>query len=147
MLTIDVNDRQVLDAVHDLMQRVQNPAPALAGIGQEMVSRISARFETQSDPLGNPWAAWAPATRKTYPGDGNGKILDRYGDMQDSLNFQTDKDSVRIGFGTDYAVYHEFGTKQMPRRGLIFDDPEQATLAPDDQTAILDILSGFLLAE
>lgn len=51
-----------------------------------------------------------------------------------------------IGFSTDYAVYHEFGTPMMPRRGLIFDDPEQGSLVLDDQAAILDILSAYLAA-
>jgi phage virion morphogenesis protein len=119
----------------------------MEAIGQEMESRIANRFETQTDPNGKSWAVWKPATRATYPNDGNGKILDRYGDMLDSLNHQVDNDSVRIGFGVDYAVYHEFGTQKMERRGLIFDEPEQGTLAPDDQTAILDIISAYLATQ
>ena len=52
--------------------------------------------------------------------------------------------------GDVYAAYHEWGTKnklgtiKMVRRGLLFDDPNAGTLAPADETAVLDILNLFL---
>jgi phage gpG-like protein len=98
MLTIEVNDRLVLDALQDLMHRVQDTRPVMAGIGQEMVSRVSARFETQADPLGQAWAPWQPATRKSYPANGNGRILDHTGTMLDGLSFQVNKERLAIGF-------------------------------------------------
>lgn len=51
---------------------------------------------------------------------------------------------MQVGFGTPYAVFHEFGTQSMPRRQMVFDDPEAGTLAPDDQDSILDIIRTYL---
>lgn len=151
MLTVTVQSKPVDDLLTKLQARMGNLTPAMQGIGQELNSRISARFETRSDPLGKPWAPWAESTRETYPKDGRGLLLERYGDMLKSLNFQADSTSVRVGFGAVaskngdvYAAYHEWGTKKMPRRGLLFADPDAGTLAPTDETAVLDIISGFL---
>jgi len=151
MLTVTVQSKPVDDLLTKLLARMGNLTPAMQGIGQELNSRISARFETRSDPLGKPWAPWAESTRETYPKDGRGLLLERYGDMLKSLNFQADSTSVRVGFGAVaskngdvYAAYHEWGTKKMPRRGLLFADPDDGTLAPSDETAVLDIISVFL---
>lgn len=154
MLTVTVNSKPVDDLLTKLLGRMGDLTPAMQGIGQELNSRISARFETRSDPLGKPWAPWAESTRDNYPKDGRGLLLERYGDMLKSLNFQADSTSVRVGFGAVasksgdvYAAYHEWGTVKMPRRGLLFADPNTRTLAPADETAVLDIISVFLLPE
>lgn len=151
MLTITVDSKLVTDELTKLLKKMGDLRPAMDGIGQELNSRVSARFETSRDPLGQAWAPWAESTRDNYPKDGNAKLLDRYKDMLRSLNFSADNTSVRVGFGAVaskkgdvYATYHEFGTKKMPRRGLLFADPNAGTLAPADETAVLDIISGFL---
>lgn len=144
MIRIEVNDRSVLDALFTLQRRMGDLSPAMAGIGQELESRIANRFETQADPLGHSWAPLAAATKKSYPSDGHHKILDRYGDMLDSLSAQADRNSVTVGFGVPYAGFHEFGTGRMPRRSMLFADPIAGTLAPDDATAVLDIIAQFL---
>ena len=154
MITVTVDSKLVTDQLAKLKARTSNLRPAMAGIGQELNSRISGRFETRTDPLGHPWAPWAESTRKNYPAGGRGLILERYGDMLKSLNFQADGSSVRVGFGAAasnngdvYAAYHEFGTVRMPRRGLLYADPDTATLAPNDETAVLDIIGDFLLSD
>ncbi len=154
MITVTVDSKLVTDQLAKLKARTSNLRPAMAGIGQELNSRISARFETRTDPLGQAWAPWAESTRANYPADGRSLILERYGDMLKSLNFQADNSSVRVGFGAAaskngdvYAAYHEFGTVRMPRRGLLYADPDTATLAPDDETAVLDIIGDFLLSD
>ncbi|MES2948634.1 MAG: phage virion morphogenesis protein [Pseudomonadota bacterium] len=152
MLTVTVNSKPVDDLLTQLLGRMDDLQPAMQGIGQELNSRISARFETRSDPMGRAWAPWAESTRENYPKDGRGLLLERYGDMLKSLNFQADSTAVRVGFGAVaskkgdvYAAYHEWGTVKMPRRGLLFADPDAGTLAPGDEAAVLDIISGFLL--
>ena len=138
------NDRFIGGRLIDGHDRLGNLGPAMESAGQELHSRVSARFETETDPLGHPWAPWADSTRASYPKGGNRRILDRYGDMLSSLNHRADATSVRIGFGTPYAAYHEWGTRKMPRRGLLMADPDSGTLAPGDEAAVLDILSTFL---
>lgn len=147
MLTVTIQNQGVSEVLSRIAARLGDLSPAMASIGMEMESRIGGRFETESDPRGRPWAPWAPSTVDTYPDDGNRRILDRYGDMLSSLNSQPDATSVRIGFGQPYAAYHEWGTRYMPRRGLLMDDPDAGTLAPDDEAAVLGILETFLAPE
>ena len=144
MLTITVDDQAFRAYMERLHGRMDDMTPVMEKIGQELEARISARFETESDPNGRRGAAWAPSTKKSYPKDGNARILDRYGDMLGSLNWEADTESVRVGFGKPYATYHEFGTKRMPRRGLLFDNPESGKLADADEQLVIDLLMGWL---
>lgn len=52
------------------------------------------------------------------------------------LNYQATSASVRIGFAMPYATYHEFGTRHMPRRGMLMSNPETGQLAPNDERTI-----------
>ena len=143
-LTVSVDSkalRTVLDRVISLMDDM---SPIMSAVGMEMETRISGRFETQSDPLGVAWMPWQSATVNSYPKGGNNRLLDRFGDMLDSVNHQFDSNSVLIGFGDPKAAYHEWGTKRMERRGLLFDDPDAGTLAPADEAALLDVVVDVL---
>ena len=142
--SITVNDRLVVEFLTDLGKRTGNLRSLMDSIGQEMETRVANRFETQTDPSGAPWIQWADSTIANYPDDGNGTILDRYGDMLASLSHQADDSSVTYGFATPYAAFHEFGTKRMPRRGLLTEDPDAGTLSADDQAAILGIIEVYL---
>lgn len=144
MLTITVDDRAFRSYLAELRGRLGDLTPVMQSIGQELETRISARFETESDPMGVAWHPWAQSTIDSYPEDGNHRILDRYGDMLGSLNWQADASSVRVGFGQPYATYHEWGTKNMPRRDLLFADPDAGTLAPDDERLVIDLLQEWL---
>lgn len=144
MIAIDLNSDSVNAYLADLARRLDHPSELLASIGQEIESRVSARFETETDPTGQPWAPWKQSTIDSYPEDGNHRILDRYGDMLASLNHQVEGDAVLIGFGDPVATYHIFGTEDMERRDPLFADPEQGTLGHDDELAILDIATTYL---
>ncbi|MDR3087827.1 MAG: phage virion morphogenesis protein [Azoarcus sp.] len=139
-----VGNKTVLERLSQLASRMDDLTPAMTAIGAELKARVSNRFETQTDPDGIRWTDWAPSTKKSYPKEGNHTVLDRYGHMLDSLGFRADKNTVTIGFGSPYATYHEFGTKKMPRRGLLFTNPETRMLSTNDETTVLDILQTFL---
>lgn len=64
--------------------------------------------------------------------------------MLGSLNFSADADSVRVGFGNLVAVFHEWGTWKIPRRGMLFADPDTGELGAGDDAAVLDVLSAWL---
>lgn len=143
-ITVTVDDQFVIDRLNELARRVDDMGPAFSAIGMELENRVRARFETQSDPDGDPWAAWKPSTVLSYPEDGSGRVLDRYGTMLRNITHTYDGTSATVGFGDPYATYHEYGTRDMPRRGLLFSDPDAGTLGNDDQQAVLDILTSFL---
>ncbi len=144
MLEIKLDDSAFRADLATLYRRLGNLTPVMQSIGMEMESRISGRFETRTDPSGKSWAPWAESTLESYPEDGNRQLLDRYGDMLLSLNHKADATSVRIGFGKPYAAFHEWGTKHMPRRGLVFADPDAGTLVKSDEDAVLDIIGIWL---
>lgn len=144
MLTIGVSDGSFGVSLRKLYDRLGDLTPLMQGIGMELESRVSERFETRTDPRGSSWASWAPATVATYPDDGNRRLLDRYGDMLASLTHEADASSVRVGFGQPYAVFHEWGTKNMPRRGLLLADPDAGTLGEEDGASVLDLITGWL---
>lgn len=142
MIRIDIDDREVRQALADLARRVADMTPALRAIGQEMETRIATRFEARRDPAGRPWAPLRPATEAAKRG--RGSILYRTGEMLDSRTHRAGPFEVAVGFGKPYAAYHEFGTKRMPRRGLLMADPQAGTLGEEDRRAILDILADYL---
>lgn len=145
-LTITADTKFITDYLDQVGKRIDDPAPLLDQIGMLMETRISNRFETMTDPGGTKWAPWAESTKANYPDDGHGRLLDRYGDMLRSLTHTADSRSASIGFSAPQAAYHEFGTKHMPRRGLLFDDPEAGDLGMGDRQAILDLVSDYLEA-
>ena len=144
MLTITADDKAFRDSLAQLYRGMGNLTPVMQSIGMELESRISGRFESRTDPSGNAWAPWAQSTVDNYPENGNRRLLDRYGDMLASLSHQADATSVRVGFGQPYAAFHEWGTEHMPRRGLLFSDPDAGTLAEGDEAAVLHILAVWL---
>lgn len=154
-ITIQLDDRPLLDYLDDLLTRTGNLAPLMDQIGLEMEARVSGRFETRRDPNGKEWGKWEPTTEASYPfagtpaasklGVGRGKLLERYGDLLDGLSHSADANSTTIGFDVPYAAYHEFGTKHMSRRGLLTADPNSGTLGAEDRESILDIVARYLL--
>ncbi len=144
MLTIEVSDQAFRSYLAKLDAKLGDLTSVMGAIGMAMESRVSGRFESRTDPSGNSWAPWMPSTLVNYPEDGNRRLLDRYGDMLASLNHQADARSVTIGFGVPMAVYHEWGTEHMARRGMLFDDPDAGTLGADDETMVVEMLSDWL---
>lgn len=144
MITISVPVETFGRQLDELQRRMGNLRPVMQSIGAELESRVANRFETRRDPLGDAWAAWSDSYAANYPEDGRRKILERHGDLISSLNWRADASSVRVGFGVPYAAYHEFGTKRMPRRGLLFADPENGELADQDEQAIDDLLQDWI---
>ena len=144
MLTITADNAAIKAYLNKLQGKLGNLKPAMDAIGMRMENRVKARFETRTDPDGKSWAPWAPATVEYYPQDGNRKLLDRYGDMLEHASHQADSTSVRIGFAEPYATFHEYGTRNMPRRGLLFSNPENGEMSKPDEEAVLEVLYDMI---
>ena len=85
MLTITVDDKDLRALFARLLEQADDLTPAMGKIGDVLESRVSARFETERDPLGQGWTEWEPSTQKTYPKDGHGRILDRTGERVSTM--------------------------------------------------------------
>lgn len=167
MITLTIDDREVRDALTELQRRLRDMTPAMRAIATELEARVDKRFETQTDPNGARWKPLADSTllsamrggvkkgqslTKKGGGTRSGairalarkQILIDHGDMLGSLSSRFDANSAEVGFGQPYAAYHEYGTKRMPRRGLLLADPEAGTLGEGDRRAVLDIIRAYL---
>jgi phage virion morphogenesis protein len=155
MLTITVDDSAFRATMRSLQEGMSDLTPVMERIGGTLETNTLNRFETKTDPNGQPWKAWQPKTLKYYPfagtkyakgdeGPGNGKLLDRYGRMLRGLSYEAEAKSVRVGFDMPYAAYHEYGTKKMPRRGMLMGNLDAGTLGKQDEQAVIDILNQFL---
>jgi phage virion morphogenesis protein len=142
MLEITVDDRALVAALQRLQQRMGNLRPVMRGIATELEARVEQRFELEVDPNGRRWKELHPETikrkkRKTA-------ILYDSGDMQGSLTSAAGPTWAQVGFGQPYAAYHEWGTRHMPRRGLLLGNVNAGTLGAGDRDAVLELLSEFL---
>lgn len=150
MIEVTTDTSAFQSDLQQLQRRLGNLRPVLQDIGAVLENKIRDRRETLSDPNGQRWAAWAASTVATYPEGGRGKLLDRTGAMWDRTGPQWQVQGMasdlvlRVGFDKAYATYHEFGTRHMPRRGLLFADPQNGTLGEQDVQAIEDVLQDWL---
>ncbi len=142
MLKITVDDRAVLATLERIERRLTNLRPVMRGIATELEARVEARFEAQVDPNGRAWAPLKPETldRKKR----KGAILYDSGDMQGSLTSAAGEAWAEVGFGQAYATYHEWGTRHMPRRGLLLADPQAGSLGRGDSEALLELLAEYV---
>jgi phage virion morphogenesis protein len=145
---IEVDDRALRGRLEAMAQRVANPRAVLDDIGALLESRVQQRFDFKRDPAGVGWKAWAESTAFQRAKEGRGELLIHGGKrsqhLRDTLNHQVTGDSVLVGFGADYAAFHEFGTRRMPRRGLLLANPETGTLGEADARSVLNLLKEYL---
>lgn len=142
MLKITIDDHQVRKALQRVQRHLDDLTPVMRAVAMELEARVSQRFETERDPTGRPWRALSPRTvaRKK----GRGRILYDSGDLLGSLTSRAGRDFAEVGFGQPYAAYHEYGTRKMPRRGLLMADPAAQTLSDADRDAVLETISEAL---
>ena len=109
-LTLD--DREVQQALGNLLRRLANPRPALEAIGAAVVADTDLAFRGQSDPWGQPWtplSAVTQARRRQGPGAGANQILRDTGRLANSIGYQVSGDAVSVGTNVVYAAPHQFG--------------------------------------
>ena len=157
MLTIQITDGAYQAHMRRLLGRLSDFTPVMEEIGGTLENLVLGRFQTRTDPSGAAWSPWKGTTLESYPfpgtsaastdpeGAGNGRLLDRHGAMIESLSYQAGSDSVTVGFGqSSYAVFHEYGTRHMDRRGMLMADPDQGQLGTADEAAVLELLDEWL---
>lgn len=150
MIEVTTDTSAFDSSLQQLQKRMGDLRPVFEGLGAVLENQVRDRRETLTDPNGRRWAEWSDYTRATYPQDGRGKLLDRSGAMWDRTGPQwtvqgmASNLQLRVGFDKDYSIYHEHGTDNMPRRGLMYADPEKGTLGAADEQAIDDVLQDWL---
>lgn len=85
----------------------------LQTLGSELESQTRRRIsEEKTDPEGRPWAPWS----ENYESKPGGKMLERDGNLLDSLAFEVDDDAVTVGSNMVYAATHQYGRSGIPAR-------------------------------
>lgn len=107
-INIEIDDGDVLDALNRLRRASGDLTPAMRDIGEALLNSTRERFNSQTDPDGQPWAPLSEATlaRKTRNAD---KILTRDGDLRRELSYREGPDFVEIGSPRVYASTMQFG--------------------------------------
>jgi len=165
-LNIELQDEQLLRAIDGLLQMLQQPRELLDEIGGKLESNVQLRWDSKTDPNGQPWAPLSPATVAIYESDWfvernpefkggiPGSLLQRTNRLRQSLAYNVGPDWIDLGTSRQVpgksqptwqiGVLHEWGTKTMPRRGLLVADPDTGRLGAEDQGDVLAIVSRML---
>lgn len=152
-----VGEQKLIADLREAVARLQKPRELLADIGALMEQNVNRRFDSKQDPSGKAWAPLAPSTLESYrsrykdKGRIPGSLLERTRQMRKSLASNAGDDYVEIGFSRltkdgkwAVAQLHEYGTKRMPRRGLLTADPEAGELGGEDRDDILKLVADYL---
>lgn len=129
-LRLTVQDAGVYGLLSRLQSQLRDMTPVYKAMGSKLERNVQVRFDTKEDPNGNPWKAWAPSTAAARAREGRGTLLEYTGRMRASLTHLATNQSVEVGFGVPYAVYHE------ESRPLLFAD--QNGLSDDDMRDAMD---------
>lgn len=155
-LTITVDDAELLQALDQAILVLARPRQLMDDIGAKLESNVQLRFDAKRDPTGAPWAPLSAATidafyTEKYPRGIPGSLLERTRALRNSLSHNTGETWVEIGTARptkggkwQVGLLHEFGTRTMPRRGLLTADPTTGTLGEQDREDILDIVRDAL---
>ena len=169
MITIKVDDKQVLDMLAELQRRCNNLKPAMQEIGIDIVASTKRRFADAVSPDGTPWAPnstqttipfYLAAFGGSYKKDGT---LSNKGQarsaskkpltgetkaLRTTINYQLDGTSgVRIGSPMVYAAMQQFGGVTSPRSmipGKIIPARAFLGLSSADNANIVDIVRSYL---
>ena len=102
MIKIEVHDQAVRTALAALQARVNNLQPLLGDIGEAIVQRAKARFNTSSGPDGSTW-------RPKRQADGRKTLIGPSGDLRRQIVSRATAQAVVVQATAKYAAIHQFG--------------------------------------
>jgi phage virion morphogenesis protein len=152
MLTITVDDAEVMAALDKLRSRASDMTPAMQDIGEELVTRILDSFEREATPYGAQWAPLKPETilgrarrfktkKAKQAAVANPRILQDTGYLRSSIEIQSvGNDHVTVWSRAEYAAVHQFGSarKNIPARPFFPVREDRVDLPPEWQRAIVN---------
>lgn len=172
MITVDVQDHGVQDALQALSKRVSNMQPILQAIGEDIKERTKQRFGTSTGPDGLRWQGNSIATiqamlasararkggvlkngnlsKKVQTGLAGKKLLVDSGSLARQFHVSANANSVTVGNSMIYAAIHQFGGKAgkgkkvtIPARPFL-PVKSDGSLYPQEQRLVLDALNAYL---
>lgn len=150
-ITIDIDDREVRQALENLQRHVADLTPVMHDIGQVLVDGMRARLRDSRDVEGRPFAPNSPVTlarkKGTRPLVDSGMMAD------ERFIYQAGRDYVEAGSNAAQAATLHFGAKRgahgKTRRGAPIpwgDIPARpfVGLSSEDKEAVLETIAEAL---
>ena len=110
MIRIEVDDREVRQALENLRLRTSNMKPAMHTIGQALMEGSRERILSGRDWTGQPFAPNSPATLARKKG--NKPLINEKTFVTSRLHYEASADSVIIGSSAVQAAVLQFGAKK-----------------------------------
>jgi len=153
MIKIEIDDRQVLDALRRLQEAGTDLRPAFQALGEYLVESTKRRFAEGRAPDGSPWVPNSPATlaRKR----GSRPLIGESRRLGNEIHYRAGPTSLELGSSLEYAAVQQFGARKgqfgRNRRGSPIpwgDIPPRPFLglSETDQATVLEIIQEHLEA-
>jgi phage gpG-like protein len=110
MIRIEIDDREVRQALEDLRRRASNMKPAMHTIGQALMEGSRERILSGRDWTGQPFAPNSPATLARKKG--NKPLINEKTFVTSRLFYEASADSVIVGASAKQAAALQFGAKK-----------------------------------
>lgn len=168
MISVTVDDAQVLSLLKQISQRCSNMQPAMAEVGQELAERVRQGFSNSTSPYGDKWSALSAVTQAMRKGKrASGQPLLDTGRLRNSISSSASATSASatsatVGTNVIYAGTHQYGAKQgqygktkrngpvpygnVPARPFLPIQGARAVLPQDWKASVLEILQDHVLA-
>jgi phage virion morphogenesis protein len=142
-ITIRVNDQDFRAKLNTFGQRI-SPQPLLKIVGAYMLGSIDRTFREGGSPA-NSWKPWAPSTVKRFGKKAAGrKILIGSGRLKNSITYQVQGNTVRIGSNLVYAAIHQMGGRAGRNRAANIPARPYLVFRPEDPANIVEALQTFI---
>ncbi len=117
-IRIEVDDAEIAAGLRRLVEAGADLRPAMGAIADALLFSTQRRFETQSGPVGQPWAPFARSTLRRMPARRlPPQLLRDTARLYSSLTTASDAYSAEVGTNVVYAGIHQFGGAiPMPER-------------------------------
>lgn len=166
MITIEINDADISDALGRAVALLTDMSPLMNNIGAHLRDATEDRFKTGTAPDGSPWTARSPVTLARYTKLGltyGAHPLTLSGDLSNSIAHSYGPDFAMLTTKAKQAAVMQFGAPQGAFGAFIGKDklgrdhfhsipwgniPARPFfgIAEEDRTNILDIVAEYLEA-
>ena len=148
MIEGSIDTTQVLKALQQLVDNVDNPSPALREIGEELVESTKQRFASKTDPDGKGWKDNSAATiarkGRDFPLTGETGLLG------EQIHYNLiGSDELEVGSSMEYAAMQQFGGLKSEFGHLWGDIPSRSFLgiSSSDEKQIIDIVGDHIMGK
>lgn len=154
MITIQIDNRAVLDALAAFQAKTADLTPAMQDIGEYLLKVTRERFQTSTGPDGEIWDKNAEVTLSHKKG--TKPLIGESRSLSTQIYYQVGRNQVMVGSPLIYSAVQQFGAHKgqfgATRRGSPIpwgDIPARPYLgiSVDDEREILDIVSDYLLPD